>query len=475
MKPSPRFRLLRSTITFTSLLLLLVTAQMVTARMVTAQSAATPVFDPPALYLTWQQDPSTTMTIDWHVGGGLQVPVIWYRRASGSAAGTTPGSAAGTTSADFSPEALPASGADAASGAWSVAEGDARPFPFSEKTIYRVELTGLTPDTEYEFSFGAVSRVYRFRTMPSGLSRPIRIAVGGDSMHQRDWMERTGRVARDFEPDFAIIGGDMAYEDGLPPALQANRDTTRAKPENYMYEWFYAYKNSMIEPDGRVIPMLVIAGNHEVRGGYFSRDDRRTDLPPYQQNDESRAQVAPYFYSAFAMPGQPGYNVLDFGSYLSILLLDSDHSNPVEGTQTQWLSETLSSREHIRHIVPVYHVPAWPSVRDFSGITSERVRQNWVPLFESHGVRIAFENHDHAWKRTYPIRAGTVDPSGVTYFGDGAWGVSTRTVHDKSDPAFWYLNEAQSVRHVMLLTIDGETLQVQTWNENGEIIDEIRF
>jgi len=422
------------------------------------------VFDPPALYLTWQQDPATTMTIDWHVRGEDHTTVVWYRKA------TAP--AQFDVTDVFSPDKLPSSGASARSGNWMVAEGDTRPFPFSTKTIHRVELAGLDPDTEYEFSFGAHSRVYRFQTMPAEQTRPIRVAIGGDSMHRRDWLERTGRVARNWKPDFAIIGGDMAYEDGLPPERQGNRDTTRVKPENYMYEWFYGYKNSMIEPGGRVIPMLVVAGNHEVRGGFFHRDDRRTDLPPYEQNDAGRASIAPYYYAAFAMPGQPGYNALDFGTYLSVILLDTDHSNPIEGEQTQWLAEALAMRTHFSNIIPIYHVPGWPSVREFEGTTNQRVRNLWVPLFEQHGVRMAFENHDHAYKRTHPIRAGRTDPSGVTYLGDGAWGVSTRAVHDKTNPEFWYLKEAISERHVIFLTLDGDRRFIQTVNENGEVIDE---
>jgi hypothetical protein len=40
-------------------------------------------------------------------------------------------------------------------------------------------------------------------------------------------------------------------------------------------------------------------------------------------------------------------------------------------------------------------------------------------LFDRYGVQLAFENHDHTFKRTYPLRAGKLDPRGTVYLGDG--------------------------------------------------------
>jgi hypothetical protein len=66
----------------------------------------------------------------------------------------------------------------------------------------------------------------------------------------------------------------------------------------------------------------------------------------------------------------------------------------------------------VPHLFPVYHVPGYPSVRAFDGATSAQVREHWAPLFERAGVRVAFENHDHAYKRTHPIRAGAATRPG---------------------------------------------------------------
>jgi acid phosphatase type 7 len=387
--------------------------------------------DPIGLYLTWQRDPTTTMTIDWHTDRPVLAPMLEYR--------------------------------DGGTDEWRRHGAVSYPLPHSEVYIHRVEVTGLAPATEYEFRVAAGGVVYRFRTMPATADRPIRFIAGGDVRHNRELMEKTTRQVREYDPDFVMFGGDLAYANGMP-------DQAWKWPE-----WFDVLKEEMMMPDRRVIPILVAIGNHEVRGGYYWNDDheRRADLPPYAGDDASRFRIAPFFYTLFSMPGQPGYNVLDFGDYMSVVLLDTDHSNPVEGEQTRWLESVLSERSLVPHIFPIYHVPAYPSVRDFEGDTHVRVRENWVPLFERYGVRTVFENHDHVYKRTHPLRQNQMSSDGIVYLGDGAWGVSTRQVGAAQDGEIpWYLARGESVRHFILATIQGAHQHFLMIDEDGNVFDE---
>jgi acid phosphatase type 7 len=377
-------------------------------------------FDPVGIYLTWQRDPATTMTIDWHTVDEAREARLDYRLR-------------GTEE-------------------WSEASGTSHPFPFSDRTIHRVELTGLQPASVYEFRWGPNAVEYSFRTMPTDASRPIRFAVGGDTRHRKDWMEETNREVLRFDPDFVLWGGDLAYADGREDRVK-----------NW-HEWFDAIKSTLVTEQGRVTPVLVTIGNHEVRRGYYWQ------TADFAFDAASRERIAPYFYRLFAMPGQPGYNVLDFGDYMSIILLDSNHTNPVRGEQSTWLARTLVARSNVPHLFPIYHVAAYPSHRRFDGRTETEVRENWVPLFERFGVRVAFENHDHTYKRTHPIRAGKVDPSGVVYLGDGAWGVSTRKVHNPAET--WYLKRAESVRNFIIVTVHGTHQHFLMLNHLGKVIDE---
>lgn len=163
---------------------------------------------------------------------------------------------------------------------------------------------------------------------------------------------------------------------------------------------------------------------------------------------------------------------MDFGRYLSLIMLDTDHTNPIKGEQTRWLQKVLEDRNDVTHIIPVYHLPAWPSARNPDDSRFEHIRKYWHPLFEEHRVVVAFENHDHTYKRTYPIRNGKIDPNGVVYMGDGAWGVYTRTPGSRHDEHAWYLKRASSDRHFILGTIHGRLIHYVVINESGEVIDE---
>lgn len=408
---------------------------------VLAQAGAA-FFDPISLFLTWQNDPTTTMTIDWHTIDANRESVVSYRIRN--------------TDDD-----------------WTHATNvEHINFPWSKRTIHRVELTGLNPGTEYDFHFGPGSKHYYFRTMPSTASKPIRIAVGGDTMHRQAWMEKTAREAMKYDIDFVVIGGDLAYADGLEPENQNHRDTQTPRAENQWYSWFEAYKNTLIAEDFRVVPMLVSIGNHEVRGGYYYRNGRRPDGETWQDNNESKEIIAPYFFRLFASPGLPGYGVIDFSDYLSIVLLDTDHVNPIEGQQTNWLETVLRERINVPHVFPVYHVPAYPSVRHYMDDTMVKIRQHWIPVFERYGILMAFENHDHAYKRTHPIKDGRVSANGIVFVGDGSWGTVTREIGSRQDYEAWYIDEAKSERHAIIVTIHGTHRHMITVNEHGKIIDE---
>ncbi len=362
---------------------------------------------PHGVYLSWQRDPTTTMSIHWLSRGEADVDAIaWAPRDRDM---------------------------------WRRVYGTRHPLPHSDRVVHTVELTGLEPDHDYRFRIDGDAAVHAFRTMPADASEPIIFISGGD-LYKESFDKRMYVVAAARDPLFAIIGGDIVYDNGEPSRVDR------------WFHWLDAWGEYMVTSDGRLIPMVVAIGNHEVFGRY----------------DQTPAE-APFFYSLFAWPGETGCNVLDFGNYMSVIALDSTHTHPVAGAQTQWLQGTLAERVGTPHLLAVYHVPAYPSVRSYDGPICALIREHWVPLFEQYGVDIVFENHDHAYKRTPRIRNGTIDPRGVMYVGDGAWGAKIRTVHTPADT--WYLDRAESVHHVIVVTIHGEQLRFEAVNEHGEVFD----
>jgi len=379
--------------------------------------------NPERLILTWQRDPLTTMTIQWLESGTEALPAT----------------------VDVWPAGSPRSKAVT----WETSAHVMRQWP--ETIRQRVEVTGLEPGTAYRFAVSGSDLDLGFRTMPSSLEQPLRLAIGGDTRHRQDWMERVNRVAMQYRPDLIVWGGDFSYADGLEENLYR------------WHEWFDANYKTLIDDEGFVVPLVVCIGNHEIQKGSYRNHEG------FEHTDEWRERIAPYFYQLFAYPGHPGYGALDFGDYMSLILLDTEHSGAIRGAQTEWLEEALATRTHIPHVFPVYHVPAWPSHRRFNGPTQTRVRELWVPLFERYGVRLAFEHHDHTYKRTHPLREGVVAEDGIVYFGDGAWGVGTRDINEENR---WYLSHAASARHAIIMTLHGTHRHVLVVREDGTILDE---
>jgi hypothetical protein len=376
-----------------------------------SQLAQAESFDPPALYLQWQRDPTTTMTIHWHTVGPARTE-LQYRQTL-------------TTN-------------------WTPALGTAQPFVGTDRWVHVTELTGLSPATDYEFRFEPEGKVFKFRTMPKNLHEPIRFVAGGDVYHEKRWMERMTTLAARTDPTFVVFGGDLAYAHGGTNEEQITR----------WFDYFAIWKKCAVAPDGRLIPMLVTIGNHEVKNSYR------------QPTEKARS-----FYTLFSSPGPQGYQCLDFGKYLSLLLLDSDHTHTIAGEQSVWLSQKLAARRKIPHVFPVYHTPGYPGYREDTATQAKEVRAHWSPLFDKYEVKLAFENHDHCFKRTHPIRAGKVDPKGTIYLGDGAWGVGLR----KPDPAKpkWYIAKSADIRHLYLVTLYPDARHILAINEGGQVFDEV--
>lgn len=368
------------------------------------------------VYLTWLRSPDTTMTIQWISPSDQDQSPVLYRGKQEHE--------------------------------WSTENGVYYLFPQTTNYfIHRVELQGLKPDSEYVFKISADSPEFSFRTMPSQLDQSIRFVVGGDMYHDGlELLSATNRQAARFNPAFAIVGGDIAYASG-------SRGSSLQKVDRWM-AWVKAWHKDMVTSQGYLIPVIAAIGNHDVSGNY----------------NQTPAQ-ARIFSLLFPMPGFQIYNVLDFGSYLSIFLLDSGHANLIAGKQTDWLKNTLEGRQNVNNLFAVYHVPAYSSIRAFNGRTAMDIRRYWVPLFEKGGIQAAFEHHDHAYKRTFPLLNNKVHPDGVVYLGDGAWGVEKPRNFKASRPKRFYLAKFASTRHFIGVILQKEQQTFVSIDPDGNLID----
>ncbi len=314
--------------------------------------------------------------------------------------------------------------------------------------VFRAELTCLAPGTEYAFRIGKSSGVYRFRTMPKKANDTISFVSGGDVGIQAAAVANNVMAARQ-NPHFAIVGGDLGYDNGRSVEISLA----------FIRNW----SKTMIDSEGRLIPMVTCIGNHEVNGGYTS--------------DRGKA---PFYLALFdGLFPDKTFNMLDFGDYLSLVLLDSGHLTPIGGDQSCWLEKTLLARQDLPHTLCVNHVPAYPSHRNPLGVpakdgkkavngTGIENRKHWVPLFDKYRVPLVLEHHDHTFKRTKPLLNGMQHENGVLYLGDGSWGkIRIPRPQDDLD----VMVKTSSEYHITLHKLQGRERFHLAMNEKGKIMD----
>jgi hypothetical protein len=371
-------------------------------------------FQPATLFLTWQRDPTTTITVQW-VG------------ALGETADTT------VTYSEM-PGAC-----------WRSERPTIKSYPMTDLKVFRVELIDLSAGADYQFRIGKQSPTYRFRTMPAKATNPIHFVSGGDCGVNAHTVANNVQAARQ-DPMFAVVGGDLGYDNGRSVEISL--------------AFLRNYSKQMIGRDGRLIPMVACIGNHEVDGGYA----------------KPRAK-APFFYALFdGLFRDTGFATLDFGDYLSLVLLDTGHTSPIVGAQTDWLDKTLRARADHPNVFVVNHVPAYPSFRRAEGLngkagTGEANRKHWAPLFQKHRVPVVLEHHDHTFKRTKPLIDGLAHDNGVLYLGDGSWG-RLRTPNKPEQLA--YLAATSRDYHLSLHRIQGNERFHLALDEFGKVMDVCR-
>ena len=127
---------------------------------------------PDTLFLTWRTDPTTSMTVQW-VG------------------------------ADFDPNHAAVSFAPFGGGSAQLLVPTKCDYPLGNFKLFRSELTGLKPGTEYQFHIGDGKTPYRFRTMPAKATDSFSFISGGDCGVNRT-RGRQQRCRRQARPDVRI-------------------------------------------------------------------------------------------------------------------------------------------------------------------------------------------------------------------------------------------------------------------------------
>ncbi len=308
---------------------------------------------------------------------------------------------------------------------------------------HHVHLNGLQPATVYYFTIVSdenISPEYHFVTALAD-DRPFAILSGGDSRidggtpyAHNDRRKMNERMVALLEANPTIL------------ALAHGGDYCQRAEWRYLDGWLSDHE-IIVTKTGRLLPIIPARGNHDIQIG---------------------------FEEVFAWPDGPGnyYYTAQLSADAALVVLNTEIS--LGGDQRTWLAKELKGlRPENRWVMATYHKPAYPSVRAVQDGASRR--DNWVPLFEEFNLDLIYESHDHALKRTLPIRNGKPDiENGLTYIGDGGLGVPQR----KPDPQRWWFKEpgfTRPIHHVHMIEFGREDLRVRAFGMDGETLDDFRL
>ena len=299
--------------------------------------------EPRQIVLTWQSDPTTTMTVTWRTDIEGERSIAFF-----------------STNKDLDIDE------------YESKEAETYTFEETEAWLHTLELTNLVPGETYWVVLqtdDGTSDKFCFRTAPDNPS-DIKFIVGSDAQHLRSQMSvirEVHRKAAEEDPDFFVYSGDFV----------------NAELSDYEWDLFFdLWHELMITDEGRRIPIIPALGNHEVVAGYGGS-----------------IETAVFYFNRFKMPAPYTYHVINYGPELTIISLDSGHASPVDGEQVTWLEKTLQENQDSTWKLAHSHDGGWWG----SGAVPTKVRCLWVPLFEKYGVDVVHSGHIHSYIKTWPI------------------------------------------------------------------------
>jgi 3',5'-cyclic AMP phosphodiesterase CpdA len=289
-------------------------------------------------------------------------------------------------------------------------------------TLHEMMISGLNTGTTYDYRVNIDGQGelwtdwFTFRTAPAA-DRPFRLVVYGDTRSHPDDHAAVIRGIVASEPALVLHTGDLVNDGHL--ASGWNRE-------------FFGPAAPLL----RTTPLFPVLGNHE--------------------------DNASLYYDLFSLPGNEEWFAITYGS-ARIIGLNTSSSFGSGSEQYDWLVNELESPEYQAaqwHLV-FFHYPP------FAGGGHEgdtRVQQNLVPLFETYGVDMVFNGHNHHYERSAK--------SGVAYIVTGGGGAP---LYDFDEDAILKLNEYSQAHaatlHFCVLDITPDEIAFTARNVDGAVID----
>ncbi|MGI6456389.1 MAG: fibronectin type III domain-containing protein [bacterium] len=370
---------------------------------------------PDQIVLTWSGDPKTSQTIQWRTSTDVNTGKVAYQKKSDFN--------------HFSPK---------------------QPTVVTAKTElletlniindpvchrHTVTLENLEPDTTYVYSVGdgsedGWSELAEFTTAPERIV-PFSFIYMGDVQNGLDrWGTLIHNAFRE-RPDamFYIMAGDLV-----------NRGNERWDWDDFFYNARGIFNTRTVVP---------VIGNHENQGGF-----PKLYLDLFHLATNGPVEIEPERAYSF-----------EYSNALFVVL----DSNLSPERQAHWLEKQLANSGKTWKFV-IHHHPAYSSAPNRN---NKGIQDLWVPLYDRYHVDMVLQGHDHAYLRTYPMKAHEVVQStdeGTIYVVS----VSGTKMYEQADHYYTDVGMTNtSTYQVLDIQIAGDRLLYRAYDIDGNLKDEI--
>jgi len=338
-----------------------------------------------------------------------------------------------------------------------------------ERNIHTILLEKLTPDTKYMleiFYDGKSQKQTIYQTLPaSDSTASFNLIYGGDLGFSKASTTLSDTAALQ-DPRAVIVGGDVSYDDG----------------HAYCYHTFdltmKIFENNINSKVGRLVPLIVAVGNHDVGWNSFAKVNVTVDEngPSYYSGYAQHYPGAEAFSAENALEAKvpavaqrKTYHAHMLGKVLNIAL-DAGYVEGYGGVQAEWL-KNISTAYSSSPKMAIYHDPIFAPCKDKYGVANtEQGMKHWMPIFEKNGFMAAFEHHTHYFKRTKALKGRIPTDDGVVYLGSGSWGVEPNKCKPEKDIDEIYASFG-NINHIWVININQDTNKVhyQAYALNGTV------
>lgn len=297
--------------------------------------------EPSSIHLTWSEDPRTTQNVQWRAKPEVKEGVVRFRESASDGPMQT---------AEASVTVM----------------NDRMLVNDPQCHWFNVEITGLTPDTLYDYQVvhplhDTRSEWLTFRTAPDG-NRPFRILHISDTQDPEGTREAFEQMTKTgFDADFLLNSGDLV------------------DVGNERQDWDMLLEYG--EPWLARIPMMPCIGNHDARLGLGAE----LYLTIFDLPDNGAMEI----------PQDASYRFRYGNAEIFVLDVMSDLE-----PQTRWLAKELPKSDATWKIAMLHFPPFL-----IEGYLT-RIEEDWGSLFQQHGVDLVLTGHVHYYARSYPIRDG---------------------------------------------------------------------